>query len=253
MNTPERGLIVSQKTSIVSIGSEAGRLLAARGLALLKQSRSLADFDGNDLIMDSPVLKLRRLVACGEIDEAFELAEEIGLGTDQAASSEALGLMLRMATSDDGFYAAKVALWYNVGRRPFVRDYAASGKWAQLSADKGNRYGEGYLAWLHDIGRGVPKDATLALRYALRSIKQGNDYSLGLAARSYHLGHGAAIDLAKAHAFLRLKCSLRDERLTEEEHQVLAVLEKGLSPGDKKRSSEILCALQLARDKISQE
>ena len=217
MTASENPLILTSQSALTSLSREAGKLLAKRGLSLIHHHHVFAvfaEFAKTSLITDSPIIRLRRLVSCGENDEAFDLAEEIGRGSDVAAATEALGLMLRIATSDDGYYAARVALWFNIGIPPFGRDYSESAKWAQLSASKGCSSGEGYLGWLYEIGRGVPQDAKLAVEFSRRSIDQGNTYRLEDAAKAYHFGIGTDVDTARAHAYLYIKMNLPVDEFT---------------------------------------
>lgn len=230
MTSPELPLIVTSPGALTSVSHEAGKLLAKRGLSLLRHHHAFAVFSQTTLIVDSPILRLRRLVSCGEADEAFELAEEIGHGSDVAAATEALGIILRIAASDDGFYAGFVAVRYNIGTPPYGRDYDASAKWALLSANKGCALGEGYLAWLYSIGRGVPQDFIAAIHYAQSAINKGCSRPLGLAALAYWRGTGTAPDHPRAHAYLTAMLSLRDKFQTQEEKQALREIERTLDP-----------------------
>lgn len=245
MTIPENPLILTSQGALTSVSHEAGKLLAKRGLSLLHHHQAFAVFAQTSLITDSPILRLRRLVSCGDNDDAFELAEEIGRGSDVTAATEALGFMLRIATSDDGYYAAKVALWYNIGIPPYGRDYTASAKWAQLSASKGCSMGEGYLGWLYEIGRGVPQDAKLAVEFSRRSIDQGSTYRLESAAKAYRFGIGTDVDIARAHAYLHIKMNLPVDEFTsnyisDEVREHWTEINGVLNAADRRRSQEIV-------------
>jgi hypothetical protein len=252
MTSPENPLILTSQGALTSLSHEAGKLLAKRGLSFLHHHQAFLVFAQTSLIADSPILRLRRLVSCGENDDAFDLAEVIGRGPDVAAATEALGLMLRIAASDDGYYAAKVSLNYNMGTPPFCRDYSASAKWAQLSANKGSRLGEGYLAWLYEIGRGIPQDEKLSMLYSRRSIDQGNTYRLEFAAKSYRFGIGTEVDLARSHAYFHILMSPAEDAesthyITEEGRGYWSEIEGMITPEDRRRSQEIVKQWKLCR------
>ncbi len=240
MPSPDLPLIVVQPLQpLISLSDDAGRRLAERGLAMLRHYKGFADFADANLIVDSPVIRLRRLISQGESDAAFDLALEIGRGEDPVAAMEALGVMLRIGRSDDGFYAARVAGQYNIGLPPFGRNWPESAKWATLSANKGCAHGEDLLAWFYSIGRGVPQDNTAAIHFAQRAINQSSSFSLKLAAFSYWRGTAISPDLPRAHAYLTLHASLRGNFMDEEAKGVLRDLEHRLDPAALETSEEI--------------
>lgn len=240
MNSPEFPLVVvPPQQPLISLSDDAGRRLAERGLAMLRHYQSFADFGHADLIVDSPVLRLRRLVSRGESDEAFDLALEIGKGEDAVAATEALGVMLRIARSDDGHYAWQVAVWYNIGIPPFGRNWPYSAKWATLSASKGYANGEAYLAWLYSMGRGVAHDHAAVIHHALSAIEKGNAFALGLVALDYYRGTGVVQDLPRSHAYLALLRDLPRSSMSEEQKHALKELDQSLDQSSLDRSREI--------------
>jgi TPR repeat protein len=248
MSSTEHHLIVSSKNQLVSVRSEAGRKLVIRGLDILKQSASLAAFVQNEVIQEPRILKLRSLIDKGEIEDAFYLAEEICFAYGRSTASEtreAMETMLKLARTEhvdnDGFWEASISLWYNMGKIPFPRDWEISAQWAQLSADKGLPLGEGYLSWLYFMGRGVPQDFTLALKYYLLSKKMVDSQTLQEVLESYGSVHGATIDLVKSHAVFRYlldKGFNANSPVFEDEIQKFSEQEKSYSIVDRLRFQE---------------
>ena len=255
MSSTEHHLIVSSKNQLVSVRSEAGRKLVIRGLDILKQSASLAAFVQNEVIQETSISKLRLLIAKGEIEDAFYLAEEICFDYGRSTASEtreAMETMLKLARTEhvdnDGFWEASISLWYNMGKIPFPRDWETSAQWAQWSADKGLPLGVGYLSWLYYIGRGVPQDYTLALKYALLSIEKGNSYTLKQVAESYQFGHGTTIDLVKAYAFYSFVSDshiARGGTVSEQELEEITKFVKNFSIADRLRFQEVYDNLKI--------
>jgi TPR repeat protein len=142
---------------------------------------------------------------------------------------EAVRLMTRAA--EGGFVTAMVGLaeLFEQGRAGLKIDLEQSVRWQRRAAEAGSVDGQVALATAHYLGRGAPKDASLAARWFRIAAQAGDVGAMYLVASMLEQGDGVERDLAEARYWYAAAARNGDEAAPSKVKELDAKLAKPTS------------------------